>query len=115
MDHDACLDGLKTKNNNNPKIDFPVRCQCEFVIVRGMLEARNARELGGDLGELCDAEFYENPLIQKLEFNEEDFLAVPFCALINEYCLREEDLVTNYPDELFYCSALGEGLAAFGL
>jgi hypothetical protein len=119
--HDKCLDGLKAENNNNPKIGFPLRCQCEFGIVSGMYSAKQARADAEDdptlpqIGKLCDESYYQNSLIQYLKFNEEDFLAVPFCALISEFCLEETELLMQYQEELAYCGQLAVGLAGAGL
>jgi hypothetical protein len=111
MQHDACLDGLKAENNNNPKIDFPLRCQCELGIIRGMLAAKVARASGTDQGQLCDAEYYDIPIIQLTGMNEEDFLAVPFCFLVFDKCMGEVQLLSEYGTELMYCKQLAENLS----
>ena len=99
-EHDACLDGLKEENGNNPKIGFPLRCQCEFGIIHGMKEAF---ESGNDQGMLCDKEYYGLPITSFI--SEAELLALPFCALVTEYCL-EHELVLQYDVELIFCYAL---------
>jgi hypothetical protein len=111
MQHDACLDGLKAENGNNPRIGFPLRCKCELNIVGGMWNATLARADGKDHGQLCDAEFYDLPIVDALGMDEEDFLAVPFCFLIFDGCGGETDLLAEYEAELAYCSELIEKLS----
>jgi hypothetical protein len=106
-EHDACLDGLKEENGNNPKIGFPLRCQCEFGIIHGMKEAF---ESGNDQGMLCDKEYYGLPITSFI--SEAELLALPFCALVTEYCL---DLVLQYGEALEFCSEISDKLAALGL
>ena len=108
MKHDSCLDGLKSENGN-PKIEFPLRCQCEFGIVRGMLGARTARAAGVDQGQLCDAEYYGLQILQVLKLKEEDFLAIPFCFLIFDNCMDEYP-PEEYVDVIGYCNMLLSGL-----